>query len=117
VHRPDPIIRGLFKDADTLAVAVGVIGIFVPLLRTVPFLLLASTCYTRSSEKFHNRLMSNRRFGKIIRDCRAGKGVPDRLKLYSVTMLWLAVGYSVLYAVQSQLMKIGLNSVLLFFSK
>lgn len=94
--------------AGTLAVVVGVIGIFVPLLPTVPFLLLAAYCYARSSEKFYDWLINNRWFGKIIRDYRAGKGVPVRVKVYSITLLWLAMGYSILYAVQSQLMKIVL---------
>ena len=94
--------------AGTFSVILGVIGIFVPILPTVPFLLLAAYCYGKSSEKFYNWLITNRWFGKIIRNYKEGKGVPVQVKIYSVVFLWIAVGYSSIFAVNSQIMKIML---------
>ena len=91
--------------AGTLAIILGVIGIFVPLLPTVPFLLLASYCYAKSSEKFYQRLINNRWFGKMIRDYREGKGVPLTAKVFSVGFLWIVMGYSLVFVVESNVLK------------
>ncbi|MBI4546929.1 MAG: YbaN family protein [Ignavibacteriae bacterium] len=101
-------VRFLFVLAGTLSVALGIIGIFVPLLPTVPFLLLAAYCYAKSSEMFYHWLLTNKWFGKIIRDYKEGKGVPVRVKVYSITFLWFVVGYSTFYALESRTVKIVL---------
>ena len=100
--------RVLFALLGILSVILAVVGIFVPLLPTVPFLLLAAYLFAKSSVTMYNWLLSNRWFGKIIRDYKEGKGVPVRIKVYSITLLWLMIGYSILYAVESQTMKIVL---------
>jgi len=92
--------------AGTLSIILGVIGIFVPLLPTVPFLLLASYCYAKSSEKFHQWLMNSSWFGKIIRDYQEGKGVPIGIKIFSIILLWSVMGYMILTVVESMFMKI-----------
>jgi len=76
-----------------------VLGVFLPLLPTTPFLLLAAACYARSSERFSNWLLSNRLFGKAIKDYREGKGIPSKLKALSIALLWITIGCSVAFAV------------------
>ena len=97
--------RLLLVVAGTMSVALGVIGIFVPLLPTVPFLLLAAYCYARSSDKFHNWLLNSKPFGKLISDYRAGKGVPVSVKVASITFLWLVIGYTTIWTIETMLMK------------
>jgi hypothetical protein len=92
--------------SGTLSVILGVIGIFLPLLPTVPFLLLASYCYAKSSEKFYQWLMNSRWFGKIIRDYQEGKGVPIGIKIFSIILLWSVMGYTILTVIESMLMKV-----------
>jgi len=104
----NPLSRILLIIAGTLSIVLGVIGIFVPLLPTVPFLLLAAYCYSKSSEKFYNWLITNRWFGKMIRDYKEGKGVPMQAKVYSIIFLWLAIGCSTIFVVESNTMKIVL---------
>jgi uncharacterized membrane protein YbaN (DUF454 family) len=80
----------------TLCVALGVLGIFLPILPTTPFLLLAAACYARSSNRFYQWLLDNRWFGEYIRNYREGKGIPLRQKIFTLTLLWLTIGYAVL---------------------
>lgn len=78
-----------------VAVVLGVLGIFLPLLPTTPFLLLASACFARSSERLHRWLLTNELFGSYLRDFEQGKGIPLRGKIMAVGLLWASLGYSV----------------------
>ncbi|MFS2006594.1 YbaN family protein [Duganella sp. CT11-25] len=77
-----------------LAVVLGVLGIFLPLLPTTPFLLLASACFARGSTRMHNWLQTNRVFGKYLRDYENGKGIPLRGKIWILIFMWSSMGYS-----------------------
>ena len=78
-----------------VAVALGVLGIFLPLLPTTPFLLLASACFARGSSRLHNWLQTNRVFGKYLRDYENGKGIPLRGKVWILVFMWGSMSYSV----------------------
>lgn len=78
----------------TLCVLLGFVGMFVPLLPTTPFLLLAAVCYARSSQKFYIWLLTNRWCGEYIRRYREGKGVPLRQKILALLLLWMTIGYA-----------------------
>lgn len=84
-----------------LAVGLALVGIFVPILPTTPFLLLAAFCFARSSDRFYQWLVTNRWFGDYIRNYRAGRGIPLREKIVSVSALWLTIGLSVTLSVAS----------------
>jgi len=83
----------------TLSVGLGLIGIFVPVLPTTPFLLLAAYCYGRSSSRFYDWLMSNPWFGEYIRNYHEGRGIPLKQKFFSITMLWLTIGYAAWFVI------------------
>ncbi|HEU5162112.1 MAG TPA: YbaN family protein [Thermoanaerobaculia bacterium] len=74
-----------------LSVALGVLGLVVPLLPTTPLLLLAAFCFARSSERFHAWLLNNRVFGQTIRNYRDGLGLPMRQKIVTLAILWVTV--------------------------
>jgi len=93
------IVRFILICLGTLCVALGVIGIFVPILPTTPFLLLAAFCYARSSQRFLHWLLANRWFGAYIKNYREGRGIPRREKVFTIIALWLTIGFSSLYAV------------------
>lgn len=78
-----------------LAVVLGVLGIFLPLLPTTPFLLLASACFARGSTRMHNWLQTNRVFGKYLRDYENGKGIPLRGKIWILIFMWTSMSYSI----------------------
>lgn len=72
-------------------VGLAVVGIALPLLPTTPFLLLAVTCYMKSSDRFYFWLINNKWLGKYINNYRQGKGVPLKVKVISIALLWTSV--------------------------
>lgn len=89
-----PIKRILLIIAGILSLVLGVIGAFVPLLPTVPLVLLAAYCFGRSSERLHQWLIQHRYFGPIIDNFQAGKGIPKRIKYRTIAIIWLSMGFS-----------------------
>ncbi len=79
----------------TLFLAIGIVGIFTPILPTTPFLLLAAACYLRSSQRFHHWLMNNRVFGSYIRNYTEGRGIPLKVKIFTIGLLWVTIGISI----------------------
>ena len=88
------LIRILLLVIGTLCVVLGFLGMFLPLLPTTPFLLLAAICYARSSKRFYNWLMTNRWCGAYIRNYREGRGIPLKQKVLTILLLWLTIGYA-----------------------
>lgn len=80
-------------------VALGVVGIFLPILPTTPFLLLAAVCYARSSKRLYDWLLTNRWFGEYIRNYREGRGMTRSHKTAVLLLLWLTIGSSAVFAV------------------
>ena len=92
--------------AGTFFLALGIVGIILPLLPTTPFFLLAATCYTKSSKRLYNWLISNRWFGNYIKNFKEGKGIPLKVKVLVIFLLWVTIGCSVVFVVHSLLVRI-----------
>ena len=103
--------RRLLIGAGTLSTGLGIIGIFVPILPTTPFLLLAAACYMRSSERFYRWLISNRIFGAYVRNYIEGRGIPIKIKILTILLLWLTIGLTVTFGVQNMVIRIVLICV------
>jgi uncharacterized membrane protein YbaN (DUF454 family) len=95
------LVRGILVVAGTLFLGLGILGVFLPLLPTTPFLLLAAACYLRSSQRFYNWLLGNRLLGSYIKNYLEGKGMPLRAKIFSISLLWITIGYSVIFVVEA----------------
>jgi uncharacterized membrane protein YbaN (DUF454 family) len=93
------IIRHVLIAAGTLFLVLGIVGVFLPVLPTTPFLLLAAACYARGSGRFYTWLMNNRLFGTYIRNYREGRGLPPKIKVIVIILLWVTIGYSAAFAV------------------
>ena len=97
-----PVARGRLRWAwwllAWLALALGVIGIVVPGLPTVPFILLSAYAAARGSARLHAWLLGHRRFGPMIRDWQAGGAVSHRAKWLATAMMAIAAGVMVLTA-------------------
>ncbi|WP_434677551.1 YbaN family protein [Pseudomonas sp. R1-18] len=87
-------VRYILLGAGWLSVALGVVGIFLPVLPTTPFLLLAAACFARSSPRFYYWLVNHKRLGPWIRDYLQGNGIPLKAKVYAIGMMWASIGLS-----------------------
>ncbi len=88
------LVRYLLQGGGWLSVALGVIGIFLPVLPTTPFLLLAAACFARSSPRFYHWLVDHPRLGPWIRDYLEGNGIPLKGKIYAIGLMWVSIGFS-----------------------
>jgi hypothetical protein len=91
--------RHLLIACGTVCIALGVFGVFLPVLPTTPFLLLAAVCYARGSRRFYDRLIANRWCGEYIRNYREGRGIPAAQKALMIVLLWLTIGSTACFAV------------------
>jgi uncharacterized membrane protein YbaN (DUF454 family) len=94
-------VRVLLIVAGTVSTGLGILGIFVPLLPTTPFLLLAAILYARSSDRLYHWLLYNRWFGSYIRNYLQKRGIPLRAKVFTLVLLWVVIGCSAAFAVES----------------
>jgi len=92
------LTRLLFKIAGITSLALGILGAVLPLLPTTPFLLLSAYCFSKSSYKWHKWLLTNRIFGEYLRNYKANRGIPKRVKIYILVTLWGTILASAIFA-------------------
>jgi len=81
----------------SISLIIGMIGIILPILPTTPFLLITAAAYAKSSKKFYKRLLNNRILGSYIRNYREGKGMPIKVKVITLILLWITIAISLLF--------------------
>lgn len=90
------IKKYLLISAGSLSLALGIIGVFVPVLPTTPFLLLASFCYIRSSSRMYNWLINHKIFGAYIYNYVTHRAIKRSIKIGTLIFLWLTIAISIL---------------------
>jgi uncharacterized membrane protein YbaN (DUF454 family) len=105
-HETKGVLRWLLMGAGTLSLGIGIVGIFLPLLPTTPFVLLAAILYSRSSKRFHHWLLYNKLFGRFIRNYLSGKGIPLSAKIVSIALLWITLGTTAIFFVSMLVIRI-----------
>ncbi len=92
------IKRWVFVVFGALFFTAGFIGIFIPVLPTVPFMLLAAWAFSNSSQRLHDYIYHHPRFGAGVRQWRKHGAVPLRVKIYAVCVMALSAAYLVFFA-------------------
>jgi uncharacterized membrane protein YbaN (DUF454 family) len=110
-------LRPLYVAAGVLFLGLGVVGLFLPLIPTTGPLLLAAFFFGRGSERLHRWLTTHPRFGKLIADFEAGRGIPRTTKIVAVVMMAAAFGYSTVtvadhLAVRALIAAVGVGAIL-----
>jgi uncharacterized membrane protein YbaN (DUF454 family) len=95
----DAIINKILVVSGTFFLILGIVGIFIPILPTTPFLLLSAACYARGSEKFYKWLINNRLLGEYIKSYQEGKGIPIKVKILTIVVLWITIVFSIVIIV------------------
>jgi uncharacterized membrane protein YbaN (DUF454 family) len=90
-------VKPLYAAAGGLCLALGIVGVFLPLLPTTPFVLLASACFLRGSPAAHRRLHAHPRLGPYLAAYEQGRGIPLRAKVVAIALLWLSIGSAIAY--------------------
>ena len=94
------LLRWMLRAAGLLCVGLGVVGVFVPILPTTPFLLLAAAAFVRSSPRLYHWLIHHKWFGSYIRSYREYRAITLRAKVVTLTLLWAVIGYTAIGVVE-----------------
>jgi uncharacterized membrane protein YbaN (DUF454 family) len=105
------VVRVLFFVAGSVSLALGSIGIVLPVLPTTPFLLLALACYCRSSKRMTKWVLTNKYFGSYIRRYKEGKGIPIKTKIIAIAILWITISYSAFFIVKIWIVQLILFAI------
>ena len=84
-------MKALYILFGTLSLILGIIGVFLPLLPTTPFLLLTAALYVRSSPRLYHWLLHQKYLGNYIRNFRENKAIPLRAKIISISLIWITI--------------------------
>ena len=84
----------------TIFLGLGILGIFIPGLPTTPFLLLTAALYLRSSQRLYQKLITNKILGRYIQNYTEKRGITNRVKIYSIGIMWFMIGISVVFLIK-----------------
>lgn len=90
------VIRYALLVAGSITLVLGLIGIFIPVLPTTPFLLVSAYCYLRSSKRMYNWLIHHKVLGCYIYNYLEHRAVPRKTKIGAIVFLWLTLSISIL---------------------
>lgn len=96
-------MKNLYTIIGLISLSLGIIGVFLPLLPTTPFVLLSAYLFARGSKRLNNWLRNHRIFGEIIRDYQEDKSIPLHAKIYSISLLWLSISYATFFVATGKL--------------
>ena len=111
------LARLFYAGAGIVALALGLIGIVVPVLPTTPFVLLAAACFARSSQRLHDAMLAHRIAGPIIHEWQTHRAMPRKAKRVAYGLMLLSFGSSMLWVPTHwhRLMLGVVGLILLFF--
>ena len=104
--------RLLLLSLGWICVGFAFLGIFIPGIPTTPFLIVALWAFAKSSKKFHNWLLSHKRFGPFLRDWESHKVVPKKAKILMIFLQIFAV-IVIQYSFNNLIITFGLAVLLL----
>lgn len=96
-------VKSILTILGIVSLALGIAGIFLPLLPTTPLLLLSAWLFVRSSPRLYSWLINHPRLGPYIKNFRENHAIPLRVKVVSVSMVWLTIGYCIVAVVDEYL--------------
>ena len=91
----------IYLTVGSISLAAGLVGVFLPIIPTTPFILLSAWCFFRSSERLFQWVVSNETLGPTIQNYHEGKGITKNTKIRAIVMMWLAITLSVYFFVNN----------------
>ncbi len=90
-----PIWRAVLVVVGTASLVLGVVGIFLPVLPTTPFLLVTAACYARASTRLYAWLLGQKSLGPIITEWRRSRSFPPGVKTRALVAVVITFGISI----------------------
>jgi len=101
----DGMKRAFYLIIGTIALALGALGLFLPVLPTTPFVILAASCFLRSSKRMHAWILESKLFGEMIRNYQAGKGLRRDTKIRALVLMWATISVSAYFFVDQYIFR------------
>lgn len=95
----------------SLSLMFGTIGIILPVLPTTPFLLLSLACFVKSSDRLYEFILNNKYLAPYVADYMSGKGIPKKAKKKAILLIWLTIGFSVIFVLDKLILRIMLFTI------
>ena len=112
------VVRAFWLSIGLVSLILGILGIFLPLLPTTPFVLLSAFCFSKSSARLHNWLLEHKLFGELIQDWEQHGVIRTKVKWFSTCSMLVLVSYPLLFLSFDFMLKlmvaISISCVLLF---
>jgi uncharacterized protein len=89
--------KAIYIIVGSISLAAGLVGVFLPVIPTTPFILLSAGCFLRSSERLFQWVVSNETLGPTIQNYHEGKGITKNTKIRAIVMMWLTISLSVYF--------------------
>jgi hypothetical protein len=105
------MIRGVYIVVGTIALIIGAIGLFLPVIPTTPLVILAAACYYRGSDRLHNWILSSRWFGETIKNYQEGRGLTRNTKVRAISMMWVMILVSAWFFVSNLVVRVAIICV------
>ncbi|MFC2391177.1 MAG: YbaN family protein [Bacteroidota bacterium] len=100
------ILRITLISLGIISLTLGIIGIFVPVLPTTPFLLASVALFAKSSPKLYYKLLNNKYLGEYIKNFRVHKSIPLKTKIFAISVLWISIATSIIFFIKILWVKI-----------
>lgn len=98
MQKPNSLaLRFVFAGLGTVFAALGLAGVFLPVLPTTPFLLLSAACFARASTRIYNWLLNHTLFGPVILEWRQHRAVPYRTKRVALALLTASMAGTIVF--------------------
>ena len=105
------MMRVIYIVVGTIALVIGAIGLFLPVIPTTPLVILAAACYYRGSERLHAWILSSRWFGETIKNYQAGRGLTRDTKVRAIFLMWTTIIISAWFFVSNHFVRVAMIGV------
>jgi uncharacterized membrane protein YbaN (DUF454 family) len=106
-----PVVRAALTVSGVIFVFLGMVGVLLPVVPTVPFLLVAAACFARASPRFYRMLVTSKAFGPAILEWRRHRSIPWRTKLIAMVLLFVSLGSSILLFVRPLWLQLAVGAI------
>jgi uncharacterized membrane protein YbaN (DUF454 family) len=97
--------RLVYVVVGTVSLALGLLGVVLPVIPTTPFILFSAWCYYRGSKRFHDWLVNHRYLGKIVAEYSGDEGMRKESKIKAIAFTWAAVLLTAAFILESSAMR------------